>query len=229
MTKTTYTHASKALLSLAGETRHSVSKLNTLTIVRHGQTDWNKVGKFNSCTNLELSSEGISLCHSLAQRYQGLLDTQTTIVSSPLTRCIQTAEALFPGVDLSTDPNIREMDFGGFEGLSPKELRENGHSKELEAWRSSEVDDPVLEVETVHNVLERAKCFFDTNNFADQSVLLVTHGVFSRILISASMGLNPLLYRSLRLDNCKCAQVQNEDDQPRLILLNSLPSSGIGE
>ncbi len=229
MTKTIYSHTSKELLILADEIQHLISRLDTLTVVRHGQTDWNKIGKFNSLTDIELSSEGIFLCRTSEKYYRECINNQNVIISSPLTRCIQTTEILFPRIDVSTDENIREMDFGGFEGLSPRDIKESNHINDLEAWRSSETDDPILEVETVFSVLKRIKKFFGVNDFTDQSVLLVTHGVFSRILISAAIGLNPLLYRSLRLDNCKCAQIKNENNHPRLILLNSFPASGNDE
>lgn len=221
--------SSTSLITLAEELKKIISELNCLTIVRHGQTDWNKVGKFNSRTDIEISDEGRTLCQSFAPFYRELLAEQAVVVSSPLTRCIQTAGILFPETVAIKDPALVEMDFGDFEGLSPDDLQSSDQSQDLAAWRSFENDSPVREVETVTSVLGRAVRFFNSRNFDNRPVILVTHGVFSRILVSAAIGLDSLKYRTLRLDNCKCVQLHSEDGFPRLILLNSLPNSGLIE
>ena len=60
----------------------------TLLLVRHGETEWNKLGKFQGCTDIELSKDGINQAENLKLKLNEEFDV---IYSSPLKRAYETA------------------------------------------------------------------------------------------------------------------------------------------
>lgn len=84
-------------------------------LLRHGETDWNARKKYLGRTDLPLSERGRE---ALVRA-----DISPDVVYvSPLRRTAETAEILFPGARQAVVPDLREMDFGAFEGKSWKEM-----------------------------------------------------------------------------------------------------------
>lgn len=91
-----------------------------LTILRHGKTEANETGTYIGVTDLPLSEEGRT---ELTDKFEaGDYPKVHKVYSSPLLRCTQSAEILFPDRELERVPDLREMDFGDFEGLSVPDL-----------------------------------------------------------------------------------------------------------
>lgn len=95
-------------------------KAYRLSIIRHGRTDANDNGVYIGKTDWPLSKTGV-------RELQDKLDELTypkvqRVYSSPLKRCIQTADVIFPHKELLTVDDLRELDFGDFEGKTVDEL-----------------------------------------------------------------------------------------------------------
>lgn len=89
-----------------------------LYIMRHGETKWNRLGKLQGRTNIELSPEGIRLARESAQ---GMADVDFShIFSSPLNRAYDTAQIIRGdrAVEIVVDERLIEVCFGSFEGCS---------------------------------------------------------------------------------------------------------------
>ena len=90
-------------------------------IVRHGQTNWNKKGKIQGKTDIELNEEGIEQ----AKEVRKILEKYPidVIVSSPLKRARKTAEIIneTKKVPIIFDKGIEERGYGEFEGKIGKE------------------------------------------------------------------------------------------------------------
>lgn len=82
-------------------------------LLRHFPTDWNAEGRLQGRTDIPLSAEGRTdlARHRLPARWRGC-----PIVTSPLSRAAETAQALAEGVTPGPDPRLVEMSFGGWEG-----------------------------------------------------------------------------------------------------------------
>lgn len=94
-----------------------------LSILRHGMTEANEKGIYIGKTDLPLSDKGAA---QLAAKMDSLdYPTVHRVYSSPLKRCIETAEILFPETELSIVDDLRELDFGIFENKSVDELINN--------------------------------------------------------------------------------------------------------
>ncbi|MFO7568813.1 MAG: histidine phosphatase family protein [Smithellaceae bacterium] len=93
-----------------------------LILVRHGETLWNREGRIQGTSDIELSGAGIRQAEQLAG---ALKDAPIDAIhASPLMRAYRTAEIInqFHGLTIETHPELIEMDQGDFEGLSFKEL-----------------------------------------------------------------------------------------------------------
>ncbi len=91
-----------------------------ISIFRHGITDANENGIYIGKTDLPLSEAGRE---ALMDKYEQLdYPKVQRVYSSPLERAVQTAEIIFPEREIVIVDDLREMDFGVFEGLPAEEL-----------------------------------------------------------------------------------------------------------
>jgi probable phosphoglycerate mutase len=100
--------------------------------LRHGVTDWNRQGRFQSLTDIPLNDEGISQAQAAAQRLRDVrLDY---VVSSPLIRAVKTAEIIAAsGKPVAIDGDLIECDFGSFEGRPISEVMDEHGITSMEA------------------------------------------------------------------------------------------------
>lgn len=94
-----------------------------LYLVRHGTTKGNREGRYVGSTDEELTNEAVAKLHR--QRDMTLLSQIERVVVSPLKRCRQTADILFPGISQFVVEDFRECDFGKFEYCNYEELNGN--------------------------------------------------------------------------------------------------------
>lgn len=89
-------------------------------LIRHGKTDGNIKRRYVGSTNEPLCAAG--LIHVLDM---GVDPSVTAVYVSPMERALQTAQVKFPNARLTVCTDLREMDFGDFEGRTPDELAQN--------------------------------------------------------------------------------------------------------
>lgn len=92
-----------------------------LILIRHGTTPGNLEHRFIGVTDHPLAPEGEELARAAAAK----LPPVEHIYRSPLLRCEQTAALLWPGVAETVIPELRETDFGCFEGKNHEELKDD--------------------------------------------------------------------------------------------------------
>lgn len=90
-------------------------------LLRHGVTQANEEGRYLGRTDVPLSEEGAAGIVALGRRYQ--YPKAEMFFSSPLTRCMQTLELLYPGCRPKPVPGLAECDFGEYEGKTISQLR----------------------------------------------------------------------------------------------------------
>lgn len=95
-------------------------KSYTVHLIRHGITEGNLLGQYVGRTDLPLAKEGIARLEQ--QKQQNPYPTAQVYYSSPLQRCLQTMDILYPGVKPIIMDDLRECDFGDWEGKTAKEL-----------------------------------------------------------------------------------------------------------
>ena len=112
-------------------------KTYTVHLIRHGQTEGNIKGQYIGRTDLPLSTNGIIEIESL--KAIDIYPDVDAIYISPLLRCRQTAEIIFPNREIVPIDNFIEYDFGEFEGKTANELED---CKEYFEWTSGKITAP---------------------------------------------------------------------------------------
>jgi broad specificity phosphatase PhoE len=141
----------------------------TLLLVRHGETDWNRDGRFQGHSDVPLNETGRMQAAALAT---SLADERIDAVyASDLSRALDTAAPVADAHGLSVEqwPDLREKRFGTWEGLTRQEISERfpdtrpGHSGDGET--SEEMTSRVLGA--LGRIAARHEC---------ETVLVVSHG-----------------------------------------------------
>ncbi len=91
-----------------------------LYLIRHGITQGNLDGKYIGQTDLSLCPEGAATIRSLTD--MEVYPSVQKVYSSPLARCLETAEIIYPDRQLMIVDEIAEMDFGDFEGKKQADI-----------------------------------------------------------------------------------------------------------
>ncbi|MEU5916734.1 bifunctional RNase H/acid phosphatase [Streptomyces sp. NPDC047141] len=167
----------------------------TFVLLRHGETALTPEKRFSGSggSDPELSAAGLRQAEAVAEALAAR-GTIQEIVSSPLTRCRQTAGAVAArlGLDVRVEQGLRETDFGAWEGLTFGEVRER-HPEDLDAWLASPKAAPTGGGESFATVARRVAATRDrlTAAYAGRTVLLVTHVTPIKTLVRLALGAPP--------------------------------------
>ena len=159
-----------------------------LYVTRHGETDWNRIGRLQGHTDIPLNETGRAQAQALGDK---LRDMQIAAVgSSDLVRAHETAHIVARrlGVEhLHVDPDLRERAFGLFEGLTRTECGSR-YPEEWTAWsQDSRSTPPGAEPHDVLSAraLRAARRAAEVHARKKGAVLLVSHGGTIRALLHA--------------------------------------------
>nr|MDQ3367012.1 histidine phosphatase family protein [Myxococcota bacterium] len=106
-----------------------------ILLVRHGETEWNRDGRYQGRTDIPLSADGESQVRALGLRLAHV--PITAAVASPLSRAKRTAEAVLTGrtIELELDEGLVEISHGAWEGQLSSDV-EAAHADMLGRWRT---------------------------------------------------------------------------------------------
>lgn len=145
-------------------------------------TAGNREGRYIGRTDESLSPEGVAQLRTLT------LPRPELVVCSPLRRCLQTAEIVFPGQEPHIVPDFRECDFGRFEGKNHREL---DGDPDYQAWIDSGGVLPFPEGETPAAFRARCVAAFDAllRDYSQvQDMALAVHGGTIMSILAARLG-----------------------------------------
>ena len=103
----------------------------TITWIRHGQSTWNALGKWQGHTDTPLSELGKAQARALAERLKD--SAFDAVYSSDLERARETCRLALPTADMQIDERLREINFGIFEGCTWTSLSEE-QAGAVERW-----------------------------------------------------------------------------------------------
>lgn len=138
--------------------------------IRHGLTAGNLEKRYIGSTDEPLCGEGIA---RLKMRTYPRCEV---LVCSPMKRCLQTAELIFPRQDIITESDLRECGFGDFEGRNYAGLSGNA---DYQRWIDSGGALPFPNGESPQDFRERCTSAFErlvSRYGASQSLAFVVHG-----------------------------------------------------
>ncbi|MFL5934459.1 MAG: histidine phosphatase family protein [Gaiellaceae bacterium] len=98
--------------------------MTTILLARHGETDWNRAGRFQGHADPPLNETGRAQAAELAQELRA--EELAAVYSSPLRRALETAEVVAGSHGLEAIPvaGLREVDVGSWSGLTRAEVEE---------------------------------------------------------------------------------------------------------
>ena len=163
-----------------------------LLVIRHGQTEWSKVGKHTGRTDIALTDRGRDEARDAARTLDGW--SVQRAYCSPLVRARETAEIVDPPCGLTIDPDLREWDYGDFEGETTPQSRER-----IPGW--SVWTHEITGGESYDEVGARVDAFLErcATEVADGNAVVFAHGHLLAILIARWCGLQPIEGRRFAL------------------------------
>jgi 2,3-bisphosphoglycerate-dependent phosphoglycerate mutase len=170
---------------------------NVLVLVRHGESEWNKLNLFTGWKDPDLSDKGVAEARKAGQllKAQGLkFDIAFTSV---LQRAQRTLDIMLDelgqaGLPTRRDQRLNERDYGDLSGLNKDEVRQRWGEKQVHIWRRS-FDVPPPGGESLKDTAERVLPYYQAQIWPEvasgRNVLIAAHGNSLRALIMQLEGL----------------------------------------
>jgi alpha-ribazole phosphatase len=149
-----------------------------LFLIRHGQTEWNAEGRYQGYKDTELTEYGKKQA-ALAAKYLSKV-VFTNIYSSPQKRALETAKIFSVNIDLKiiARENLRELNFGLWEGLKFEELNKIYHN-DYQEWLKDPFNNTPTNGESFKSLTVRASNEIDrilSENPDGSNIAIITHG-----------------------------------------------------
>lgn len=195
--------------------------MGELILLRHGATAWSAAGRHTGRTDVPLTADGeaaaVALAPMLAAR------PICAAFTSPAARAVRTAE--LAGIAApKPDPDLREWDYGGYEGLTTAQIRQQRPGWYL--WRDGVIGGGAGHPgESVAQVAARADAALARTGplLADGDVALVAHAHLLRVLAARWLRLEPADGRLFRLGTGTLSTLGIEHGKPVITSWNVPP------
>jgi probable phosphoglycerate mutase len=181
----------------------SMDNATRIILVRHGETALTKQGRYSGRGDVPLSDEGQAQAMAAGGRVAGISRDVTAVLSSPLQRCVRTAELIAAevgGVPVTVVPGLIECDFGAWEALTFAEVQERWPA-EMNAWLgSAKVAPPGGE--SFETVAARARAALGSavETYAGGVVVLVSHVSPIKLILRDALAASDDFLHRLFLD-----------------------------
>jgi 2,3-bisphosphoglycerate-dependent phosphoglycerate mutase len=169
----------------------------TLTLLRHGESEWNLENRFTGWVDVDLSPKGESEARIAGDK---LLDVPIDVVfTSVLKRAIRTADYVMQGrgsdkVEIYRDEALNERHYGDLQGLNKAETAEKYGAEQVHIWRRS-YDVPPPNGESLKDTQNRVAPYYNSAIVPllknSKNVLVVAHGNSLRALVMFVEGMSP--------------------------------------
>jgi len=165
--------------------------VTTLILVRHGETDWNRDGRWQGQADAPLNERGREQARALADELMG--EPVDAVYASDLSRARETAEIIAARLGrepVEVDARLREVHVGGWSGLTMAEI-EDRFPAEFELWRSGDPAHDFAGGETYAAMGERVVEALEeiASRHPDSNVLVVLHGGSIRGALAHAAGI----------------------------------------
>ncbi|MFE2279533.1 histidine phosphatase family protein [Streptomyces sp. NPDC059454] len=194
--------------------------MGDLLLARHGETEWSRAGRHTGRTDLPLTPAGETQAKSLSRLLAGR--TFGLVLTSPLVRARRTAE-LAGLAGATEDPDLREWDYGAYEGITTAEIRRTRPGWDL--WTDGVPPGREFPGEAPEQVGERTDRVLSrvAGALEEGDVMLVAHGHLLRVLTARRLGLPPSAGRLFRLETGTLSRLSSEHGRPVVAEWNTRP------
>lgn len=164
---------------------------NVLVLVRHGQSEWNKLNLFTGWKDPDLTEQGVREAHAAGRLLDGQSLKFDIAYTSALLRAQRTLDIILGEIgqtDIETvkDPRLNERDYGELAGLNKEDARKRWGAEKVLMWRRS-YDIPPPGGESLKDTAARVLPFYKSRIWPDvrdgRDVIVAAHGNSLRALI----------------------------------------------
>ena len=158
-----------------------------LILVRHGETLWNAQKRYCGSTDIGLSAKGKKQARRLKEKLNGV--SIHKIYTSCKKRAIQTAKIIFQGAKINNMPDLNEMHFGIFEGLTYGELVKK-HPKLYKSWLGNPTEVKIPGAEEIKQFCLRVRESLSLilSRHQNESIVVITHGGPIRVILCDALN-----------------------------------------
>jgi len=194
---------------------YSVTGVQQVYLVRHGETAWSRSGQHTGRTDVPLTDLGREHARAIGRWLAG---RQLLTLTSPLGRARETCELAGYAASAQVEPDLREWDYGIYEGRTTREIRE-----EVPDW--SVWGAPIVDGESLEQLGERARrVIARVLEAAPSDVALFAHGHILRVLAACWIELPPVGGSHLALDTASVSVLGYEREARVISLWNLQPN-----
>jgi alpha-ribazole phosphatase len=154
-------------------------------LIRHGETDWSYQKRYCGFTDIDLNEKGRQQARRLLKRLSK--EKIHKVYSSDMKRTLQFAEIVFKDLPAEEMLDLREMNFGIFEGLTYKDIMEimEKYPKVYREWLGNPLDIIVPRGESLKTLARRVRKALKRilSQNSDKKVAVFTHGGPIRVVL----------------------------------------------
>ena len=172
--------------------------MKNILLIRHGQSEWNKLNLFTGFKNVDLSEQGVEEATKASENFKELGIKFDLVYTSVLSRAQKTSEIILKELgqheDLKKKSKIiehialNERDYGDLTGLDKKETADKYGDEQVHKWRRGYSDRPPGG-ESLEDVVSRVKSYYDSeilpqiHSELNSNILIAAHGNSLRALL----------------------------------------------
>ncbi|MBP5346567.1 MAG: histidine phosphatase family protein [Bacteroidales bacterium] len=194
-----------------------------LYLLRHGETDWNKAGRFQGQTDVPLNDAGRELARITRREMPPVKFDR--VYCSPLQRAVETAhlflEGRFPLEEIKLDKRIIEISFGEQEGASIQQAKDDPTHPMYDMLWHPDIYQPKGNAESFRQVVDRASDFLHNEILPlegqCENVLVVAHGALNRSIVVAAGHKDLKDFWGARYYNCCVTTLEIEQGRIELL------------
>jgi 2,3-bisphosphoglycerate-dependent phosphoglycerate mutase len=172
--------------------------MKNILLIRHGQSEWNKLNLFTGFKNVELTEQGANEAKKASENFKELGVKFDLVYTSLLSRAQKTAKIILEGLDqiedltnnhkIIEDSALNERDYGDLTGLDKKETADKYGEEQVYKWRRGYSDRPPAG-ESLEDVVLRVRNYFELeilpqiHSISNDNILIAAHGNSLRALL----------------------------------------------
>ena len=194
-----------------------------LILLRHGETVWNRERRYQGWQDVALSAEGRRQAEAAARTL--LAEAPAAVYTSPLGRARETAEIIAAPrrLPVTADEAFKEMSFGEWEGLTVDEVSDR-FPELRRAWRAEPHTVQFPRGESLSSTAARVGAGIDRlrEGYEGQTVVLVSHGIVTRLIVLDALGLGPDRLWTLYADPAGITEIEYGSRSTTVHRMNTL-------
>ena len=172
--------------------------MKNILLIRHGQSEWNKLNLFTGFKNVDLSEQGVEEAIKASENFKELGIKFDLVYTSLLSRAQKTSEIILKELGQQEDLKkkskiiehiaLNERDYGDLTGLDKKETADKYGDEQVHKWRRGYSDRPPGG-ESLEDVVSRVKSYYDSeilpqiHSELNSNILIAAHGNSLRALL----------------------------------------------